>query len=268
MASAQVDLCHRVEAGYAENVDQHSDLDRVARQERDLDEEGALGDELAGQRLAEPGELRKEDAQQGLRRQLGDPAGVVEDVATRSQERAMVGRLGEANARRGQDRAEHPGHEVAFEVRRVGVEEHDDVARRNGQRSPHRVALPGGRPELGEDLVLLVNGHPVAGGDHGRPVARARVDCDQLVDERRNLVQRVDLVGDRADRRRDLAAGQDDRYPDVERALSQSEPPEVGERAAAVRAAREPVAGGGGYEAGSGELHFRLYCYRPVGAHA
>ena len=147
VARAQADLRHRVEAGRAQDVDQHRGLDRVAGEERDLAQQLPARGELTGERLAEARKLGEEDPQQRLRRELGDPPGVVEHVAARGRS-AGGGRSPSRTAPGlGQDRAEQPVDEVAPEVGGVGVEEQHQSPRRDRQRAPHRVALPERRAE-------------------------------------------------------------------------------------------------------------------------
>ena len=64
LARAEVDLGHALEADRAQRVDQHRDLDAVADRERQLLEQRAAGGHLAGQRLAEAGQLGEVEVEQ------------------------------------------------------------------------------------------------------------------------------------------------------------------------------------------------------------
>jgi len=213
LAHAGVDLRHGLQAALLEHVDQHADLNRVPGEERDRVEEVPGSRELAGQRLDEPRQLGEEQVQRGLRGQLGDPAAAVGHVHGLLRVRPAVGRLDELDVRLGDQAADHAGDELAAEVARVGVSERDDVAGRDRQAAPHRVALAVRLAVLGHQRVLREDLDAVVPGDVRGPVHGVRVHDDHLVDQADlGTAQVVDLVENRADRLRDVAGRQDQRY--------------------------------------------------------
>ena len=170
--------------------------------------------ELARERLAEARELRVEDPEQGLRRQLGHATGVVEHRPVRAEEGPVVGGLHEPHLGTAQDRSEHAVDEVTAEVRRVRVQVHHDVAADDRERAPHRIALSEGGAELRNELVLAVDLQAVPPRDLCRAVRGARIDGDDLVDERRLLVQR----GENLEASGHLRKAEESSNPDVKRA--------------------------------------------------
>ena len=119
---------------------------------------------------AEPGELRVEEVDQRLGHQLGDPAAAVEYLFLSLLERPPKGGLDELQPGIREQRAERAVDEVLLEVCGVGVGEHHQVAARDGQGAPHRVALALGGAEAPHELVLRVDLGAVRTGDVGRAI--------------------------------------------------------------------------------------------------
>ena len=208
LARAEVDLRHPLQADGAQDVDQHRDLDAVADRERDRFEHGALGGDLARQRLPEPGELREVEVQVRAGQQFRHAAAAVGLDGVARAERAPEVALDERDLRLGEQRAEQAEHEALVEVLGVGVEVDDELAGGGRQPAPHRVALAERRSMLRQQRRLVLHAHPALTGDHRGPVARAGVDDQQLVDQ---LAERLERVEDRPERARDLAGGEDHR---------------------------------------------------------
>jgi 2-oxoisovalerate dehydrogenase E1 component len=213
LAHARVDLRHRLQAADREHVDQHADLDRVAGQERDREEDVPGRGELARERLHEAGQLGEEQVQRGLGGQLGDPAAAVGHRQLLLRIGAPVGGLDELNVRLRDQAADHPGDELAAEVAGVGVRERDDVAGGHRQAAPHRVALAVRWPVLRHQRVLRIDlDVGVVAGDVGGAVGRVGVHDDHLVDQADiRTPEVVDCGEHRADGLRDVAGRQDQR---------------------------------------------------------
>ena len=94
-----------------------------------------------------------------------------------------------------------------MEILGVGVGIDDDLALARGQAAPHRIALAASRPELGEQLALLLDARACSSGDLGRTVLRAGVDDDRLV-EQPGVFEACCGLDDRPDRRGDFARRQ------------------------------------------------------------
>src|SRR5256885_361214 len=72
-------------------------------------------------------------------------------------------------------------------ARHVGVDPRDDVAAKDVQTFPERLALPAVAAGLGQDLIVDEDRNALLFGDLARAVLRARVDDDELVDQRNPL---------------------------------------------------------------------------------
>ena len=113
--------------------------------------------------------------------QLGDPAAV---VGPPSPARPLVEALHQRHLRRGEQRAEQPGHEVGVPVEQVGVHEDQHVAAGHEQRLPHRLALARDGAEVGPDLRRAVHDRAGVGGDRVGRVGGVGVDHHDLVEQR------------------------------------------------------------------------------------
>ena len=120
--AAEVDLGHRRQPGQLEDVDEHRDLDAVPRHERHALEQGAATGVLTGEGLDEAGQVRPVQVEQRARHQLGHPAAARREDGLTGLQRAVVERLDEARRRAGQQRADHPCHELGVELFGVRVE--------------------------------------------------------------------------------------------------------------------------------------------------
>jgi hypothetical protein len=78
--------------------------------------------------------------------------------------------------------------ELWLKVLRVCVCEHHEVAPRDREAPPHRVALAVGAAVVGEQLVLGVDLGALRGGDLGGAIRRVSVHHEDLVYQRRLLV--------------------------------------------------------------------------------
>src|SRR5215212_1701516 len=116
LARAEVHLRHSVEPDHLQDIYHDPGLDRVACKERDGREELSVGDELAGERLHEARELRVEEAEERLGRELRDPPAAVQLHLLVALERTSVGGLDKANLGYFEYRAEDAVDELRPEV--------------------------------------------------------------------------------------------------------------------------------------------------------
>src|SRR5918995_1475246 len=211
LAGAEVDLGHRLQPDHLEDVYHDPGLHRVAGEERDGGEELPFGDELPGEGLHEARELGIEEVEEGLGRELRDPPSAIQLHGLVALERPPVGGLHKADLGHLQYRAENAVYELGPEVFGVGVDVHNEVAARDGERAPHGVALAVRAAMVAHELVLRVDLGAPGGGHRCGAVRRVRVDGEDLVDQRiiaGQTVDGVDLVHDPAHGVGDVAAGQ------------------------------------------------------------
>ena len=207
-ALAEVHLRHRVDAAErVAHVDQHRDLDRVAGDERDP---------LEAARAARPPRRRAAGRSRRARGRRRAAAGAPSSSVTRpppsgssspsGHERPAVAPFTNSARRARRQRPEQAVHEVRREVARVGVDEDHDVAARDRERAPHRVALAEHRAELGQQLGLLVAPRrPRRAATSAVPSRGGGVHHEHLVDQRRRGPQPLD---DRPDRVRPPRGGE------------------------------------------------------------
>ena len=140
---AKVHLRDRVEPQDVQCVHQQRQLDAVPARERQPLEQAAACRVLPGERLDHPRELRPVEVEQRACDELGDPpaAGPRDKVAL--HEGTVVHGLHQRDARIGEGRAEQPGDVRRCERPQVGVDEHEHVAGRRGERAPHGLTLAG-----------------------------------------------------------------------------------------------------------------------------
>src|SRR2546430_8237465 len=151
--------------------------------------------------MHDPRELRKEALQDRLRRELRDApaAGRLKLVA--DTQRALVEGLHELQIRPHQKGTDGAVDELWMCARHVGVDPRDDVAAKDVQTFPERLALPAVAAGLGQDLIVDEDRNALLFGDLARAVLRARVDDDELVDQRNPLNEAGrGRAGGRADR--------------------------------------------------------------------
>ena len=116
-------------------------------------------------------------------------------------ERAVVVALHEVHVVAHQERTDEADDEPRTEVADVRVAPNDDVAVRREHRSPQRVALAAEVVEVGEHLLGAHHPSACICRDLRRPVDRAVVDHEDLVDEWAPLHELVlDQLDDLADR--------------------------------------------------------------------
>ena len=180
----EVDLRHRRKAGSRQDVDHHPGLHRVSGKERDGQKQLACCRDFPRERLRKARQLRIEDIEKRLCSELCDPPAVLFSIPD-----ASIGRLDESDIRNLQQRAEEAVHEVRPELERVGVQVQDQIAPSDRERAPHRVALPERRAKAVDQLVFQVDLGAAGSRDGGGAVGGAGIDHDDLVDERRALVQ-------------------------------------------------------------------------------
>src|SRR6185437_11104976 len=186
-------------------VEEHRDLDAVARHERQSFEQLAARGDLAGQRLAHARELRVEDRERGAGEQVVDTSPAVGGAAQRTAVEALY----QLHARLAHERADQPAGEMGREGFGVGVEEADELALAHTERPPHRIALAERRTVGGHQLALLHDARAGLRGDRRRAVARGRVDHEDLV-ENALRAQRHERRDDLPDSGRALPRGQAD----------------------------------------------------------
>ncbi len=148
--------------------------------------------------------------QQRASHQLGDPPAAIGRERVAGTERPLEEPLDELDLGLADQRAEQSGQEVVAELLGVGVGEGDDVCVEYSQRPPHRVTLATGAAELGRELALLQHRQARLGRDPCAAVTRIGIDHEHLVEQAR-LAQARRPLGDRADRRGDLARRQHER---------------------------------------------------------
>src|SRR5204862_2506492 len=108
----------------------------------------AAGRALAGQRLPQLGQHRKEQLEQGPGDQFGDPS----PFAGAAVDGTVVEALDETEIVTGEEGAEQVDDERGVEVAYIGVAEHDQVADRLVHRLPHRFARRLPEADLGQDV--------------------------------------------------------------------------------------------------------------------
>ena len=216
---AKVDLGDRGDADALDDIDEETDVDAVALDERDLLEELAATRILAGERLGEHRQLREEEGDQRTGDQLGDPPA----LAAHPVERPLVEPLAELDVVLQQQRSEQPCDEARPEVAHVGVAPHDDVAVGDEQRLPHGVALARARTQLGGDVGCRHHSRSSRGSTCRRAVSGPVVDDDDLVNQGL-LAHEVATDGrdDGADRRRLVPSRQAHRDAAVALGLDQA----------------------------------------------
>ena len=120
-------------------------LDGVPGRDREPLEQVAAYGPLAGQRMHQPAQLGPLQRDQRTGHQLGHPAALERRPPPRVVTLgALVEALHQGDAVVGEQRSEQAAHEVGVPVDQVGVHEHDQVAARDEQRLPHRLALAAG----------------------------------------------------------------------------------------------------------------------------
>ena len=181
----EIDLSHGVHAEPFSDIDQQSDLDAVARAERDLLEQAATAGVLSRERLDQAGQVRPEHVDQGSRRQLRNSPAFERPCspARIPSEGATVEGLHVADIGIGEDRPERAEDETRMEVRDVGIEPQDDVAAKDEEALPQRFALARQRLNLREDVSVLVDVRTPRSCGLDGAIGGSGVDDDELVDE-------------------------------------------------------------------------------------
>ena len=128
LAHVEVDLGETLQSGGRIGIDEQRDVDPVAGDERELEQELAPRRHLAGERLAHRGQVGEEALEQGASGQLGHPASALGDHRLPQPERAAVEALDERHVGFADQRAEQPEREVGPELLGVGVQEADHLA--------------------------------------------------------------------------------------------------------------------------------------------
>src|SRR6266550_8946355 len=126
-------------------------------------------------------------------------------------------------------------------ARYVGVDPHHDVAGQHVEAFPERFALAAVAAGFHQDLVVDEDRDAFVLGDLPRSILRARVDDDELVDERKALDEPgADRTDDLADRRGLVEGGKADRDTHVLSLLRFHQAAQIGELTRAERVLDEP----------------------------
>src|SRR5215212_8784383 len=157
LASTKVDLRHRLQPDHLEDVYHDPGLDRIAGEERDGGKELPVGDELPCEGLHEACELGVEEVEERFGRELRNPPSAVLLHGLEALERTSVGGLDKTDLGHLQDRAQNAVDELGPEVFGVSVDIHDEVAARDGECTPHGVALAVRVAVVAHELVLRVD---------------------------------------------------------------------------------------------------------------
>src|SRR6266550_5492590 len=236
-----VDLADPGESRALQRVHQEARLHAVAAEERELLEQRSAAGLLAGKGLHDPGELGKKEIQDWPRGELSHAAAAGRLQLVADVERSLVEGLHELQVRPHEERTDDAVHELRVRARDVGVDPHDDVAREDVQALPERLAFPAVAARLGKDLVVDEDGDAFVFCDLAGPILRARVDDDELVDQRKTLDEaRADGADDLADGRLFVERRKSDRDAEVLALFRVDEPAKVRELRRAERVLGEP----------------------------
>lgn len=128
-------------------------------------------------------ELRGVEGEQGPRDQLGDPATGLGLAAGRVQERSVVDRLDQLDARLEEQWAQQGGHEVRSPLDQIGVQEGQHVTGRDVECLPQCLALALSRAEIRPDVAGPVDDRSGRSSALGGGIDAVRVDHHQFIDQ-------------------------------------------------------------------------------------
>src|SRR5688500_16942245 len=154
-APLEVDLSEPREPGLIEDVDEQSDLDRVAGEEGQRLEQLAPSGVLARERLDHARQLGEEEVDERACHQLRDAAAALGLERVAGPDRSLVETLDVLDLRLRQEGTDEPVDEPRLNVADIGVDPGDDVAVEHVEALPQRLTLAAMRAGLRQDLRML-----------------------------------------------------------------------------------------------------------------
>ena len=240
-AGPQVHLGDPVEPEPLQDIDQESDLDPVAGEERELLEHLAAAGGLAREWLEHARQFGEEQVEQRARRELGDPAAPRFVPPAPHLERPPVIPFDVADAGVTQQGPQEAVDELGMDVPDVRIHPCDQVAPEDVEALPQRLPLPAVGALVRQDLGVVVRGDAEAAGQGGRAVVGPPVDHHDLIEERdlrhQGPPEDLDLP---ADRGRFVDRGQPEADRDPLGSLEGEEGLPVAKLPGIERVAREP----------------------------
>lgn len=138
---AQSDLSDRARTQPVIRVEQKADLDTVARGERERFEQLPSCGVFAAQRLEDAGQFGPQCRQQWPHRQLRDASPAVLVRGVTDPQRPPIEALDQFEVLDHQQGTDEGGDEVRTRFEKIGIDEHDDLARGGRDATPQNLSL-------------------------------------------------------------------------------------------------------------------------------